>query len=226
MKMVAQISSLIFADAAFPNIGNTGDDDDDDGGDFDYGVQIPDVDDDELAGPGMPLDGLAADPFQSQSGLNGSQAPFPSQFGANGLPFGASSRHRPEYVSYAKSAKKVDVKLLKNNIWKVLDISEASEAQEEAEQPEEQDNVDKDNNKDNSSDPETPDNPVRQFSDIMNGLGSMYRFDQLQDISTSFCFISLLHLANEKGLVLTSNDDNTDIAITRDLTVTKEQLSA
>ena len=35
---------------------------------------------------------------------------------------GSSRRVRPQYVNYAKKAKRVDVRRLKENIWKSLDI--------------------------------------------------------------------------------------------------------
>jgi condensin complex subunit 2 len=35
-------------------------------------------------------------------------------------------RARPDYVNYAKTAKKVDVKKLKDNLWTKLDIPEVS----------------------------------------------------------------------------------------------------
>jgi len=40
----------------------------------------------------------------------------------------------------------------------------------------------------------------------------------MSDISTSYCFICVLHLANEKGLVLESNETMTDLKIEKDLT--------
>jgi condensin complex subunit 2 len=38
----------------------------------------------------------------------------------------------------------------------------------------------------------------------------------MADISTSYCFICLLHLANEKGLVITNQVDFEDLTIRRD----------
>jgi condensin complex subunit 2 len=35
-------------------------------------------------------------------------------------------RARPDYVNYAKTAKKVDVKKLKDNLWNILDLTEVS----------------------------------------------------------------------------------------------------
>lgn len=40
----------------------------------------------------------------------------------------------------------------------------------------------------------------RAFSQVINGLQKSYPRDKMEEISTSFCFICLLHLANEQGL--------------------------
>ena len=40
----------------------------------------------------------------------------------------------------------------------------------------------------------------RVFDSVVSNLRKTYPKDKMQDISTSFCFICLLHLANERGL--------------------------
>jgi condensin complex subunit 2 len=50
----------------------------------------------------------------------------------------------------------------------------------------------------------------------MNGLQTVYPKPIMDDISTSFCFISLLHLANEKGLVIEKTGDLSDLMIRKD----------
>jgi len=40
------------------------------------------------------------------------------------------------------------------------------------------------------------------FDSVVSNLRKTYPKDKMQDISTSFCFICLLHLANERGLKL------------------------
>lgn len=52
----------------------------------------------------------------------------------------------------------------------------------------------------------------------MNGLKSVYPKPIMDDISTSFCFISLLHLANEKGLVIEKTEDLSELTIRKDWT--------
>lgn len=56
-----------------------------------------------------------------------------------------------------------------------------------------------------------------KFTDIMNNLQHVYPKQQMSDISTSFGFICLLHLANEKGLVIENVDNWTDLTVRKDL---------
>lgn len=50
----------------------------------------------------------------------------------------------------------------------------------------------------------------------MNNLQHVYPRQQMSDISTSFGFICLLHLANEKGLVIENVEDWTDLTVRKD----------
>jgi condensin complex subunit 2 len=50
----------------------------------------------------------------------------------------------------------------------------------------------------------------------MNNLTNVYPKQQLQDISTSYGFICLLHLANEKGLVVENVEGWQDLRVRRD----------
>ena len=116
---------------------------------------------------------------------------------------------RPESVHYAKKAKKVDVKRLKDNIWKGLRIEEKPNLLDKqvgdgsacqgpkdviadvALQP------DMDASDDETSGGLTQE---REFSNVIQDLRTNYTNDKMSEISTSFCFICLLHLANEQGL--------------------------
>ena len=55
-----------------------------------------------------------------------------------------------------------------------------------------------------------------KFTSIMNNLQHAYPKQQLADISTSYGFICLLHLANEKGLVIENVDGWRDLTVRRD----------
>jgi len=46
---------------------------------------------------------------------------------------------------------------------------------------------------------------TKTFTNVISGLKRVYPADKLEEISTSFCFICLLHLANEQDLRLQPN---------------------
>ena len=120
--------------------------------------------------------------------------------GAEGA-FGAqlvtqSRRFRPEYVQYARVAKKVDVRRLKEEMWR-------GTAFETAQEP-------------NITEIE-PSKEPRKFTNLINDLQRVYPPQLMADISTSYCFICLLHLANEKGLILDHDQNFEEIMIQRDL---------
>lgn len=52
----------------------------------------------------------------------------------------------------------------------------------------------------------------------MNNLQAVYSRPAMDDLSTSYCFISLLHLANEKGLVIDKTPELTELSIRKDWT--------
>ncbi|TRM65285.1 condensin complex subunit 2/barren [Schizophyllum amplum] len=99
---------------------------------------------------------------------------------------GTARRLRPQSINYARRAKRVDVRKLKDNIWQGLEMT--------IKEPESMD-VD-----DDDASPQFSDG--RAFGEVIQGLQTVYKEDKLEDISTSFCFICLLHLANEQGLKL------------------------
>ncbi|KAJ6485890.1 condensin complex subunit 2/barren [Mycena sanguinolenta] len=108
---------------------------------------------------------------------------------------GKTRRVRPEFVNYAKRAKRVDVRKLKDNIWKGLDIIVP-----QAKPEDDDESMDVDPHEPPPTDPKE----ARVFGSVFNGLQRSYPKDKLEEISTSFCFICLLHLANEQGLKLES----------------------
>ncbi|KAI8720749.1 Condensin complex subunit 2 [Fusarium sp. LHS14.1] len=112
-------------------------------------------------------------------------------------------RVRPEYVQYARVAKKVDVRRLKEEIWKGMDmeiLEKPAETPAEANQ----------------------DEPLK-FTSVMNNLQAVYPKPVMDDISTSYCFICLLHLANEKGLVIEKTADLSELEIRKDWTAEIEE---
>jgi Condensin complex subunit 2 len=57
---------------------------------------------------------------------------------------------------------------------------------------------------DTDDSPATDPSEARPFSTVISGLQRSYPKEKMEEISTSFCFICLLHLANEQGLKLES----------------------
>jgi len=129
---------------------------------------------------------------------NSQEGPFGSQLVTQ------SKRVRPEYVQYAKVAKKVDVRKLKEEMWKGIGFTEEP-----------------------SRWPGLKSTPLAQsveheaplkFTSVMNNLQTVYPKHAMADISTSYCFICLLHLANEKGLTLGNEHGLEELSIRKDFT--------
>ena len=145
----------------------------------------------------------------------------------------ATRRVRPDYVQYARVAKKVDVRRLKEEIWKGMEfdneqVSTWLTARDNKrltyflQPPPELSHLP---TPEPESEPQTPkDDKSLKFTNVMNGLKTVYPKPIMEDISTSFCFIALLHLANEKGLVINKSEDLSELSIRRDWTaeVTEE----
>ena len=66
--------------------------------------------------------------------------------------------------------------------------------------------------------PAQPDSETLKFTSIMNNLQQVYPSSAMADISTSYCFICLLHLANEKGLSLANEPGFEELSIRKDMT--------
>ncbi|KAK8256086.1 condensin complex subunit 2/barren [Phyllosticta capitalensis] len=129
----------------------------------------------------------------------------------------AGRRLRPEYVQYARRAKQVDLRLLKDNIWKGIGLTGPDGESEDEEQAHEQSNLSV------SAAPKPTPTPVKpdeegtlMFTDVMNALPAVYPQKAMADISTSYCFICLLHLANEKGLMIENQPEYLDLKIRKD----------
>ncbi|PGG99085.1 condensin complex subunit 2 [Blastomyces parvus] len=200
---------------AFPHGLPVGPDDDDDNMPFADAreafspVMDPNARPSTSAGEAGGLSGLTALLHAAATPGGGLAGGFGSQLVTQG-----GRRIRPEYVAYARVAKKVDVRRLKEEMWKgmgdrLIESSAFSSSSPSAAV------TSLDSLKDTEVPPltstETPDsteddmdgNSLR-FTSVMQGLKTAYPEQVLRDISTSYGFICLLHLANEKGLVLTN----------------------
>ncbi|KDR67994.1 hypothetical protein GALMADRAFT_231631 [Galerina marginata CBS 339.88] len=188
-----EVDENFWAQAAADQAANRDHDDDDDGNEpAPFNTQFFHEDD---FGPG----------FDDDGGYDG--GPIPEEDAGEqdllAATQGQTRRVRPETVNYTKRAKRVDVRKLKENIWKGLDIVLAKKDPENADESMDVDEPDV-----------TPTDPSesRQFSQVISGLQKSYPRDKMEEISTSFCFICLLHLANEQGLKLESALEDSPMA--------------
>lgn len=106
---------------------------------------------------------------------------------------------RPEYVNFSRMAKRVDVKLLKDNLWNSLKPKNGPKTTDDLKLKEES---------------SSPTEDAKTFGDVVTSVGKLYGADEKKDLSTSFCFICLLHLANEHGFDIAPNEAHDDLAIT------------
>ena len=51
---------------------------------------------------------------------------------------------------------------------------------------------------------------IQRFTDILQELRKMYTVKAMKDISVPFCFICLLHLANERNLSISRPSNTSD----------------
>ena len=183
--------------------------------------------------PNRSLDAALHPSGGSSSSSQGPPLAFGSQLVTQGR------RFRPEYVRFAKVAKKVDVKRLKDAMWAGLmgegldervgsvpdgrgRAGEGGLPTPESTPEPEDDHGDEDEDKTvhDTLDPVTVGDGGGgsgiKFSSIMAGLKSRYDKQSYADISTSYGFICLLHLCNEQGLELKGNGELTELTIVRD----------
>ncbi|KAK5034873.1 hypothetical protein LTR13_006055 [Exophiala sideris] len=195
-----------------------------------------------IGGPEDGADGVSQEqPLQPE--VKNELELLPGSFGSQ-LVTQAGRRLRPEYVNYARTAKKVDVRRLKENLWKGMSgkLSQISvfdkppaPAPVSGSEGEDVDMMDVDpvdepeggeqqqQQKDEQVDANAGGAEVLKFTDLIQDLRTVYPEQQMRDISTSYCFICLLHLANEKGLVLEGDCDGQGIGEMQEILVSRDK---
>lgn len=150
-------------------------------------------------------------------------------------------------IEYARRSKKVDVKLLKQNIWRSIEEISTHKKKRAASHFEVFDdhtnvpteklvktnqNLDPSNQSELTAQSEivsdvtptvdtvlsenieeTEATDAMKFTQVVEIMSSKYNTKVKKDLSTSFCFICLLHLANEQGLTLETKENYEDIII-------------
>ena len=119
-------------------------------------------------------------------------------------------RARPEYVNFSRIAKRVNVKLLKDNLWRgIKEEDEEKENEEEKQKEKEEKEKEKEEEQNKEKEPSTE----KTFTQVVESISKMYSPEEKKDLSTSFCFICLLHLANEHSLTVDSTERYDDLRI-------------
>lgn len=167
----------------------------------------------------------AMDTIGATGAFNGLTVTNPADLAFGTMLVTQNRRVRPEYVNYARVAKKVDVRRLKEELWKGMDFEKLDSVS-----PVSWQHVPKDANEvrkvppppsaqeDGSTEPppSSDSNPTLKFTEVMNDLQKVYPRTVMDDISTSYCFICLLHLANEKGLTIDNTPELLELEIRKD----------
>ncbi|KAJ2492077.1 hypothetical protein IWW37_001791 [Coemansia sp. RSA 2050] len=109
---------------------------------------------------------------------------------------------KPLYVNYARRAKRVNVKKLKDNIWREM----ASVGGEESDMA----------SRAALDGADVKLESGQKFSSVVSSLKRVYPREKLEELSISYCFICLLHLANERNLRIVGDASLRDLVITQD----------
>ncbi|GMG37727.1 unnamed protein product [Ambrosiozyma monospora] len=122
-------------------------------------------------------------------------------------------------ITYARVAKRVNVRLLKQNLWDSLEEATLKHKKRAAshfdEDDTEKENDDPMKHNDKLSKPNPVDDDKMTFTEVVSNLSTKYSGNRKAELSTSFCFICLLHLANENGFSLEGNSDHSDLYINK-----------
>ncbi|EAZ64012.2 hypothetical protein PICST_52712 [Scheffersomyces stipitis CBS 6054] len=118
---------------------------------------------------------------------------------------------KPRFLNFSKVAKRVDIKLLKSNLWDRL--KQESIFQTSADKHANGLDRKSDSTEEYSENDENNSRETVCFSSVVHSIEGKYTKAERSDISTSFYFICLLHLANEHSFSIENNQDYTDLVI-------------
>ncbi|KAF6199454.1 hypothetical protein GE061_007480 [Apolygus lucorum] len=104
-------------------------------------------------------------------------------------------------INFSKTQKSVDIKLLKNTIWKYMDLE--SDTKENIPDP------------NHLSQGKKSAGPVR-FSHLFSSLPALLPPEEAGQLSCGIAFMAVLHLANEKSLALRGDETHSDFQVVID----------
>jgi len=167
--------------------------DDDDFGGIDMGVEMGvnfDENDEKQNQPlAFNLFGDETSNAHHQQQQNGND-PIPELSGGKFI----DEPKRPDQImiNYQKTAKFIDVRALKTNLWEKLHTISPLQSQQK--------------NQDKQDKPKSS-NTEKDFRDLLKEIPKSTSAQDLPNLSVPFCFICMLHIANEKELHLENKDD-------------------
>lgn len=129
--------------------------------------------------------------FMSMLNETETQIPFSQDLTGNNL-IAEPKKVTPIEIEYAKQAKRVDVKKLKATMWKIIT---------------------KQNNQEPPLSSSSSDSSNLSFSSLYSGVMSQLSTSMATEMSVPISFVCLLHLANEKILNITAQDDMSNFVI-------------
>lgn len=129
-------------------------------------------------------------------------------------------------ITFSKKSKKVDIRLLKTNIWQSIEDQIITTKKRHCHSQITKEHLKSDSDSDSSIEVSSSDDDLDpnsylekhattelKFTDVVKAAVTKYSGETKVELSTSYCFISLLHLANEQGMILASTLLNDDIII-------------
>ncbi|KAJ2781380.1 hypothetical protein H4R18_002910 [Coemansia javaensis] len=175
------------------------------------GASLDDYDDDDDDDDDDALRLGAGDEGPGGSGIGGGNDGNSNDDTKSGIP--QLKLIKPLHINYARRAKRVNVKRLKDNLWR--EIAAGGRRRSQPMDTAEPADISLDGG--DSSEAGLALAGDQRFSDIVGGLKNVYPREKLEDLSVSYCFICLLHLANERNLRIESNASLSDLLISQDV---------
>ena len=209
----AKLQNFTSNSADTSNKDDNGYDDDNDGDNFVYN----DDDYDDMKAPAPVLSDVEDDKLPKDTNVIGVEGGL--EIRVDGM-LQAARKVEKINIGYSTISKRVNVKNLKTEIWNWVD-SECPEKTCNGKNGNE-------NMKPNNKSSTIPEGPTKRksleekdssasFQDMISNIAKNNQREAGQEVSVSYYFICLLHLANEKGLKIEDQNNFSDLQISKDL---------
>jgi len=127
-------------------------------------------------------------------------------------------------LNYARAAKRIDLRRLKENVWKAIHAEDMNNEGVHSHEIQNHRNVDNNANSDPNQEEarhlpeyEERDHSPHSLLQIIRETQPLYTEQERSDLSPALYFVSLLHLSNEHGLALQNTESLTDVIINEEV---------